>query len=233
MAKGQDFFWHLEVLRFKIIRTLAFLAVAFGIAFFFVDKIALFLQAPLSGFHVELNYFKPYEKFTTYTKIAFFTSLFFTAIYAFFELAGFVYPALKKNEKKFFFGGLAIVPLLFGAGTYFSYKFILPLAFKFFISFAATDGVRPVWGLQAYYDFILGLTFVTGTLFLLPVPFVFLIKAGIIDTAAIKTLRPYIIVGIVTAAAVLTPDVVSLFLVAIPLYILFEISVWISQIKLS
>src|SRR5208283_483781 len=94
---------HIEEFRGKIVSIIISVAALTIICFVFIAPVINFLEFPLSGVKVQLNYFTPYEKFVTYMKIAFFAALFITVPFALFQLGRFVYPALKKNEKKYFF----------------------------------------------------------------------------------------------------------------------------------
>ena len=114
-------------------------------------------------------------------------------------------------------------PLLFFAGSAFAYGAIAPLALRFFLSFPGGDNILPLWGFAEYLSFLFTLMVAAGIVFLLPVFLLFLIGAGLVRTRTLSRLRPWIIMAIAIAAAVLTPpDVVSQALLGIPLYLLFE-----------
>lgn len=221
---------HLEELRVKIISVLATLVAVSLASFYFITPIMHFLQAPLAGLSVELNYFKPHEKFMTYMKVAFFSGVFFSVPVILFQAAHFVYPALKKKERGWFFVFSALVPAMLLAGFAFGYFVLVPVAFRFFANFAQGDGVRAVWGVSAYFDLITSVIFWSGIIFQLPLALVFLMKTGIVKPETLEGLRKIIVVLIVVIAGIFTPpDVVTQVLMAVPLYLLFELSVFIGK----
>jgi len=218
---------HLEELRFRIIAVILFFMAAFFISFIFCGRIMEFLQQPITGAVEKLYYFRVYEKFTTYLKISAVTALFFSVPFFLIQLWGFVKPALDSKERSFFTWGLLAAPAVFYGGAFFAYKVMLPAAFSFFTGFAGQDNIQPVWGMTDYFGFLSSVIVVTGAVFLLPLVMLLLIKAGIIKHEAVSKARPYIIIAIFIIAAVFSPpDVVSQFLVAVPLYLLFEISLF-------
>jgi sec-independent protein translocase protein TatC len=226
-----SYYDHLEIFRWKIISIIIFFLIAFFISFIFIDKIVPFLIKPIKLINVQLNYFKPYEKFMTYIKIAIASGLFFSIPFMLFQIGSFVFPALKKNEKNIFFVFIFLAPLIFLLGCLFAYYVIIPVALNFFFNFASGDKIKPVWGISSYFYFFIVLTLATGLLFILPLILLLFIKIGIIDVSTLKKFRPYIIVSIFIIAAIVTPpDVLSQLLIAIPLLLFFEITVLIGKI---
>jgi len=224
--KKNTYLYHLEELRLVLISIIIFFIVSFVFSMFFIEKIMMFLQDPIKTIGVKLNYFKPEEKFLTYLKVGFFAGIFLSLPFALFRLGYFIYPALKKNEKKYFYLIIFILPLIFYSGCFFAYKIIFPIAIQFFYNFAGSTSLNPIWGISSYFDLLIALIFATGVVFLLPLPLVFLIRSNIISVQLINKSRPYIIIIILILAAIFSPpDVVSQLLVAIPLYLLFELSV--------
>ncbi|HNZ29186.1 MAG TPA: twin-arginine translocase subunit TatC [Candidatus Goldiibacteriota bacterium] len=220
-----DFVLHLEELRFRIIAVIIFFMAAFFVSFAFCGNIMQFLQQPVAGAADKLYYFRPYEKFTVYLKVSAVSALFFSVPFLLAQLWGFVKPALNAGEKVFFAGGLLAAPAVFYGGAFFAYKIMLPAAFSFFTGFAGQDNILPVWGVSEYFGFISSVIVVTGAVFLLPLVMLLLMKAGIIKHETVSKARPYIIIAIFIIAAVFSPpDVISQMLVAVPLYLLFEIS---------
>jgi sec-independent protein translocase protein TatC len=222
---------HIEELRGKIVSIIISVVVLTIICFVFITPIINFLKFPLNGVKVQLNYFTPYEKFVTYMKIAFFAALFITVPFALFQLGRFVYPALKKNEKKYFFLFIFLIPLMFAVGVIFAYFALIPAAFRFFINFAAGDNVRPMWGIGEYFNLILSMFFISGAIFQVPLFLLFLIKIGVVKIETLVKLRKYVIVLIAILAGIFTPpDMVSMILMSVSLYLLFELSIIIGRI---
>lgn len=228
--KKNTYFDHLEEFRMALISILIFFVVSFGFSMFFIEKIMLFFQEPIKAMGIKLSYFKPEEKILTYLKAGFFAGLFLSIPFALARLGYFIYPALKKDEKKYFFIFIFLLPVIFYLGAFFAYKIIFPFALQFFYNFAGKNTLIPVWGISNYFDLLIMLIAGTGAVFLLPLPLVFLIKTNIVSIEIINKLRPYIIIIILILAAVFSPpDVISQILVAVPLYMLFELSVIIGK----
>ncbi len=229
--KAPDYYGHLESLRINIITIVVFFVLSGLLSFVFIEKIMGFLQEPLKNTGVNLYYFKPQEKFLTYIKVAFFSGLFFTVPFSVFVLGSFVYPGLRKNEKKYFFTFTLLIPLVFVAGGFFAYKVITPVAFAFLINFAAGDNVNALWGVSAYFNFLISVIFVMGIVFLIPLGFFGLMKTGIITPRRLANLRPAILMGILVIAAFFTPpDIITQVLVGAPLYLLFEVSLFMGRL---
>lgn len=225
-----DYFGHLEVFRWKLIWSLAFLLMATVICFIFIDPVIRFLKVPLSRFPVELIYFKPYEKFLTYMKVALFGGLFATIPFFLLQMGTFIYPAVERKERKAFVVLLFLMPFIFFGGLYFSYKVLTPAAFFFFNNFAPGDAVKPLWSIGEYFDLLLSLLLVCGVLFQTPFVLLFLIRAKLVKVQTLDRMRKYIVIIIAIIAGLFSPpDVVSQLLVGIPLYVLFELTVLIAR----
>ncbi len=221
---------HLEVLRKKIISVFAVLLVFSAAAFYFITPIMNFLQAPLAGLNVQLNYFKPHEKFMAYIKIAAYGGLCAALPFALIQAGHFIYPALKKKEKPYFFIFTLLVPVMLVLGFVFGYFVMVPVAFSFFANFAPGDNVQAVWGIGSYFDLITSMIFWSGVIFQLPLLLVFLMKTGVVRPQALERFRKPVIVLIVIIAGVFTPpDVATQAMMAVPLYLLFEISIIIGK----
>jgi sec-independent protein translocase protein TatC len=226
-----DFLDHLEDLRRKILSVLVFFCCATALLFIFSERALLFLQSPLKGLEVSLYYFKPYEKFLTYMKLSFWGGVALSAPLALLQAGLFVMPALRKNEIKYLVLAGAVVPVLFIAGAAFAYRIIAPLALRFFLSFGAGDNVLPLWGFGDYASFLFAMLLAAGLLFQAPLLLLLFIACGVVSVSAVARLRPWIILGIALAAALLTPpDVVSQILLGVPLYLLFELTLAIGRL---
>jgi sec-independent protein translocase protein TatC len=224
---GLTYFDHLEVLRKKIISIIVVILILTCAAFFFVDKIIYFLKLPISDLKIDLYFFKPQEKFITYLKISFFTSLIFSIPYAIYQIASFIIPALNKKERIYFNIMIFFVLLLFFAGSFFSYRFLTPLVFNFFINFSSDDMIKPLWSMSEYFNLLIMMVLLIGITFEFPLVLLFLIKIGLISVKTLSKYRRHAIVIIFIIAAVITPtvDVFTQCIVAVILYLLFEITV--------
>lgn len=231
MKSEGDFTEHLEELRRRILGVLLFFLAAFALLFFLSDHLVAFLQAPIEGLGLSLYYFKPYEKFLTYMRIAFWGGVILSLPLAVLQASLFVYPALRKNEVRYFLFAVLAAPLLFAAGSAFAYRVIAPLAFRFFLSFSPGDNVLPFWGFGEYASFLFALMVAAGLVFLLPLFLLLLVGTGLVNTQTLSRLRPWVIMAIALAAALLTPpDVVSQILLGVPLYLLFEGSLLVGKL---
>lgn len=225
-ARRKGYIDHLEELRREIISILAFLALASVLSFLFMSIIMVFLQAPLAGTEITLNYFRPEEKFLVYLKTALLSGIFFTVPFALFRFFAYIGPALKKNEKKFVYPSGILAACMFYGGGFFAYKLIAPAAVFFFTTFAGGDNISPVWGVGAWFDFISLIILGTGAAFTVPAILLILIKTGIIDAAALSRARPYFLIAVLAASGLFSPpDIVSQLMLAVPLYILFELTI--------
>lgn len=225
-----DYYDHWEILRWKILRILGFLAVAAVISYVFIDPVVQFLKSPIERSSVSLVYLRPYEKFLAYLKISLFTGIIATIPYALIEMAAFLYPALAKKEKKVFIFLCLFAPLFFFAGMIFAFQAIVPAAMNFFLNFAPGDAVRPFWSIGEYFDLVLSLIMACAILFLIPLVLLFLIRIRILSPIKLSRARGYIVIVIaILAGALSPPDVVSQILIGVPLYLLFEITVLIGR----
>ncbi|MCX7820110.1 MAG: twin-arginine translocase subunit TatC [Brevinematales bacterium] len=219
-------YWdHLEELRRRILFCLGIFVCLSLLSFLFLDEVLLFLKKPLGVYGINLNYFKPYEKFFIYIKLSFFCGLILSLPFLLIQLVSFVLPALKENEKFWFLFFSLLSLLIFIGSLLFSYFIVLPLALRFFVNFAGNDGSGMLWGVSGYVDFFSGIVLSTTVVFQLPLIMLFLLKLKIIKVSQLIRWRKFVVLGIAIFAAVFSPpDVVSMILVGVPLYLLFEIS---------
>lgn len=232
---------HFLELKNRIIFSLVFFMISFIICYIFSDKIYQFLLQPFidasqDNENRKLIYTSPTEAFTTYLKLAFSSALFVSFSIFIAELYLFLSPALYKKEKKnilfiFFFS-----PILFLCGAVFSYYFILPVAFKFFLGFesqgisASSLPILLETKISEYLSFITKLLFGFGVAFQLPILLLFLIKLEFLSVNDLRKRRGYCFVGIFLISAVLTPpDILSQVSLAIPMILLFEIAILIGR----
>jgi sec-independent protein translocase protein TatC len=227
MDKKQPTYWdHLEDLRQRILVCLFIFLLFSVISFFVVDKILIFLKKPLEAYNITLNYFKPYEKFLTYIKVATLSGLILTIPFIFLQAGIFIYPALKEGERKIFLFFLFFSFFVFLGGLLFGYFVIFPMAIRFFVEFARNDPFNSLWGITSYIDMLSGIIIASGFVFQLPLILIFLIKMKILKVEVIVKYRKYVILLIAILASIFSPpDILSMFFVGIPLYLLFEISI--------
>ena len=236
--KETTFVNHLKELRSRLLKSLIYILVFFVISYLFAENIYAFLVKPYAkavegdDLKRRLIYTALHETFITYLKVAFFTSIFIGSPFILTQVWKFVAPGLYKNEKRAFLPYLIATPTLFLIGGMLVYFLIMPLAIKFFLSFETTAqiGNLPIQleaKVNEYLSLIMRLIFAFGISFQLPVLLSLLARIGIVDSQFLKERRKYVVVIIFTAAALLTPpDPVTQIGLAIPLLILYELSIF-------
>ena len=204
------------------------------------DIVYVFLQAPLADVLLErggrMIFTGLHEGFFTQIKVAFFTSLCITFPLLLVQIWKFVAPALYQNEKGAFMPFLLATPILFIIGAALVYYLVIPLAWQFFISFETIGGtgalpieVEP--RISEYLSLVMRLMFAFGLSFELPVILLLLVKAGILSPEGLASNRKYAILLAFVAAAILTPpDVISQVLLAVPVIVLYELSIIVARI---
>jgi sec-independent protein translocase protein TatC len=218
---------HLEELRRRIIAVLAvFTAAALG-AFAFSGRIAAFLTGPVSDLGVNLYTFNPAEKFMAYVHLAVWTGALVSAPFCLLQAGLFLWPALRGRERVFTPAALVAVPVLFIAGAGAAYRFLSPVVLRFFLRFGASDGIQPLWGFREYLAMLYALMLAFGFLLQTPLLLLLLFASGIIAPRQVARVRPHIILLIFFVAAVCTPpDVISQVALGVPLYLLFELTLF-------
>ncbi|WGF89447.1 twin-arginine translocase subunit TatC [Marinivivus vitaminiproducens] len=236
--RQQPLLEHLIELRNRLIYSVAAIFVGFVICYAFSDHIYAFLVRPLADAYggqagARMIYTGLTEAFFTYLKVAFWAGAFISFPVVAIQLWLFIAPGLYRTEKTAFLPFLAATPILFFTGGAMVYYIIMPLAWRFFLSFqtgAADNGGLPI-ELEArvaeYLSLVMTLIFAFGLAFQLPVALTLLGRVGIISSRQLVSFRRYAIVGIFVAAAVLTPpDIISQVGLGIPLVLLYEVSIW-------
>ena len=233
-----SFVSHLTELRSRLIKAFIFLLFSFVVCYIFSAEIYDFLVKPYSSAIIENNldrrliFTALHEAFITYLKVAFFASFFITSPIFLTQIWKFVAPGLYKNEKKALLPYLIATPVLFIFGGLLVYYLVMPLAIEFFLSFesVANSGsiaIQLEAKVNEYLSLIMRLIFAFGISFQLPVILSLLARIGFIDSKFLKERRKYVVVIIFAAAALLTPpDPITQIGLAIPLLILYELSIF-------
>ena len=231
-AQDENFVSHLVELRDRMIRSLIVVLILFAVCFYFSGDIMKFLSLPL--YEALPAGSKPIftdqaGAFFTLTKVAFLTAFLISMPWVLYQAWAFVAPGLYEHEKRFALPLIVSSVFFMLLGISFAYLFVLPAAYKFFISFSAQTGAETLQDLQKYWDFTLSIFFGFGLTFEVPVVEMLLVKLGMVTTTQLREARRYVIVGAFVVAAVLTPpDVLSQFMLAIPLILLYELGIWLS-----
>ncbi len=232
-----SFTGHFVELRSRLIKSLILMSVIFVVGYFFAENIYNFLLKPYvdavknDGLDRRLIFTALHETFITYLKVAFFSAIFLGSPIILIQIWKFVAPGLYENEKKALIPYLIATPILFILGGMLVYYLVMPLAINFFLSFETSGGLStlPIQleaKVNEYLSLIMKLIFAFGLSFQLPVILNLLARVGMIDSQYLKERRRYFIVIIFAAAAILTPpDPITQIGLAIPLLILYELSI--------
>lgn len=225
---------HLEELRKRLVRSLIAIGIGMGICYNFKEKLFDVLTYPLTTALPKNSYMiftSLPEAFFNYLKISFFAGLMLASPYVLYQIWKFVSPGLYQSEKKYVLPFVLVATLLFASGVAFCYFLVLPPAFKFFTDFS-TDFLKPMLSLREYLSLALKLLLVFGLMFEIPVFLFFMAKIGIITPAFLAKQRKYAILIIFIAAAILTPtpDAFTQILMAVPMMVLYEISIIIIRV---
>jgi sec-independent protein translocase protein TatC len=235
---GGGFISHLAELRKRLINSFIFLTIFFIACYFFAEYLYGFLVEPYAqavkddGSNRRLIFTALQETFLTYLKVSFFTAFFVTCPFILMQIWKFIAPGLYKHEKIAILPYLVLTPILFFLGGMLVYYLIMPLAIKFFLSFessglATSLPIQLEAKVNEYLSLIMKLIFAFGISFQLPVILSLLARIGIVDSNFLKKRRKYVVVIIFAAAALLTPpDPITQIGLAIPLLILYELSIF-------
>jgi sec-independent protein translocase protein TatC len=226
---------HFLELRRRLFYSLAVMGLAMMGAYALAPDIYAFLVRPLAasldGENRRLIYTGLTEAFLTYLRLSFWSAAMVTCPFILAQIWLFIAPGLYRSEKRAVFPFLIATPLLFWCGAAFAYYVVFPAAWHFFLGFEhpATPGGLPIQleaRVSEYLSLVTGLVFAFGVAFELPVLLLLLVRLGIIDATGLAAKRRYAILMAFIVAAVLTPpDVLSQLLLAIPLIILYELSI--------
>lgn len=233
-------FWdHLDELRFSLFRILGAIAL-FGImAFILKDELFAVVLAPRSSdfityqllgvddFSIHLMNTGLTEQFMIHMRTAMYAGLLVASPYILYELFRFVSPGLYENERRYAVWIVGAAYLMFIIGTLVNYFIVFPFTVRFLGTYQVSPDVANMLTLQSYVDTLLGMSLVMGLVFELPVVCALMGRMGLINGQMMSTYRRHALVAILIVAAVITPttDAFTLFVVALPIYLLYELSI--------
>jgi len=225
---------HLEELRDLIVRALVATSVALVGTYTYCDVFLSLLQKPLMKYlptDQQFLYFTGIaDKFVVYLQVSLVMAVFLTVPYHLYLVWRFIKPALYERERKFVVPFLFLGTFSFAVGLAFAYFAVIPLGYEFLIGFGATlsTSMRPMITITEYIPLTLKILAMVGLVFELPVVLMILGALGIVTPEMLKQFRRYAFMGLTMLAAVLTPspDAFSMLVVALPLCVLYELSIW-------
>ena len=233
--KEMPFLDHLEDLRWTVIRMLVTLAIAMTLSFIYRVELMEIIQRPLHAVSAEipkqLQALGVADSITISFKLAFYAGIVLSFPLLLFFVAQFVLPGLTAVEKKYLYPALAVGTGLFLSGVFFCYFLVLPITLDFLYSDAQKMGFNPQWTIEKYVSFVTQFTVSFGLTFEMPVVVLFLVKVGLLSSALMQKTRAYAVLIIFVVAAIITPttDVLSLMCLALPMLVLYEISIWLAK----
>lgn len=240
-------FWeHLDELRGRILKALVAFAVGAGIAWYFREQVLIWLTTPFVNAWAEsikdqkpaLHFPAPAALFLAYLRLSLMSGFIFALPVIFYQLWAFIAPGLYARERRFAMPFVLCSTALFLGGGYFGWKVAFPVAFKYLLDFSGAVSnesialqIQPTVMIGDYLEFISRMLLAFGAVFELPVLVFFLALAGIIDhTHLIKFSRYFVVLAFVISAIITPPDIMSQFLLAIPLCMLYVFSIGIAWI---
>lgn len=227
-VEGQPLIEHLIELRNRILHALVAIMIVFLPLFYFANDLYSFISQPLRQFLPEGTSMIATEvasPFLTPFKLSLVLSIFIAMPYILHQIWSFVAPGLYSSERKVALPLLTSSIVLFYAGIAFAFYVVFPLVFGFFTS-VVPEGVTIMTDINRYLDFVLKLFFAFGLAFEIPIATMLLIWTGATDAQSLKRKRPYVIIACFVVGMLLTPpDVISQILLALPMWLLFEIGI--------
>lgn len=227
------FLEHLEELRWRLIYSLIGVLIGTISAWVFIDfLVESILLKPAIDYNIALQNLKPFGQIFLYFQIAIIAGIILSIPNIFYQLWKFISPALRKNERKYILAIVVFSSICFLLGIFFAYFVMLPLTLSFASQFGTT-AIKNEFAIDEYMSIIISVMLAAGFVFELPMLSFFLSKLGILTPDFMKKYRKHSLVIILVAAAILTPgtDPVSQVILAVPLFLLYEISILVSKLS--
>jgi len=219
---------HLTELRDRLIRSFIAVGLGFIVAYCFKERIFAILTAPLikaMGDNSKMIFTGLPEAFFTYLKVALLAGIVIATPVIFYEFWMFISPGLYSKEKKFILPLVMLSLFFFSIGSSFGYFLVFPYGFKFFLGFS-NESIQAMPSMKEYLGFASKMLLAFGFVFELPLVITFMARMGLVSVDFLKKNRKYAILIFFTGAALITPpDVITQIMMAIPLIILYEISI--------
>jgi sec-independent protein translocase protein TatC len=226
---------HLEELRWCLLRSVIAVFVGSVVCYFFSNAIFTFMVAPLRANlqpGQSLIGTGVTEAFFSEIKVAIAAGVLLSCPYIFFQIWRFIAPGLSGGEKKLVLPFVVCATLFFLGGSYFCYRIVLPVAFKYFVEQYNVMGVTPAIRIGEYFTFFFRMVLAFGVTFELPVFTFFLVRLGLWNYRLMISSFRYAIIGIFVIAAILTPtpDIINQSLLALPMLVLYVVSIGVAYV---
>lgn len=232
MAEQETFLSHLIELRDRLIRALIALIIVFIPCFFFAAQLYDLLAAPLMHALPEGTKMIATGVVTPFfipVKVAMLVAFCFALPYVLYQAWAFVAPGLYEHEKKFAIPLVIASTFLFFLGMAFCYFIVFGMVFRFVYSWAP-KAIQVAPDIENYFNFVIGMFLAFGVTFEVPIAVILLVRMGFVTVEKLKEMRPYVIVGAFIIAAVVTPpDVMSQVLLAVPIWVLYELGILVAS----
>lgn len=232
-SQAQTLVDHLSELRVRVVKALWGIVIAFAGCYGFSDKLMDIIRRPIQPYLKDegggLVFLGVMDKFLAHLKISLLGAIILSCPWWLYQVWQFVAPGLYEKEKRYAISFIAFGTVLFLSGVAFAYFLVYPAAFEFLLGFGGSVD-KPMITLAEYLSFFVTTTLIFGASFELPLIIVILGVLGVVDAKFLRSKRRYAIVVLAIVSAVLTPpDAVSMFMLLVPLYVLYEISIFLVQ----
>lgn len=229
MSKTEDtFISHLIEMRDRLLRAVIAVVVLFVLLFPWAQELYALLAKPLLAALPQGGQMIATEVTTPFfvpIKVTLMTAFLLAMPWVFYQAWAFIAPGLYQNEKRIGVPLVVASVILFLLGMAFAYFLVFPVVFGFIVG-VAPEGVAVMTDIGKYLDFVMTLFMAFGITFEVPVAVVLLVKMGMVSIAKLREIRPYVVVGAFVVGAIFTPpDVISQFMLAVPLWILYELGI--------
>ena len=228
MDEKSPFTEHLSELRDRLVRAFIAVGIGFIASYLFKEKLFEILTKPLlqaMGEGNKMIFTGLPEAFFTYLKISLLSGIALATPFLFYEFWMFISPGLYRREKSFLIPVVLLSLVFFGLGSSFGYFLVFPYGFKFFLGFAS-DTIQAMPSMKEYLGFASKMLLAFGLVFELPLVLTFMARMGLVTVKFLKKNRKYAVLIFFTGSALITPpDVVTQIMMAIPLIVLYEISI--------
>ncbi|MFK4998535.1 twin-arginine translocase subunit TatC [Bacillus sp. N9] len=222
---------HIEELRKRLLIVVVFFMFAVIAGFFIAQPLIKMIQHAEEAQQLTMHAFRVTDSIKVFVQMAILLALIMTSPIILYQLWAFISPGLLEKERRITLAYIPFSVFLFMAGISFSYFILFPFVINFMLKLSGNMDIQTTIGINEYFQFLFQITLPFGILFQLPVVLLFLARLGIVTPVFLSKIRKYAyFVLFVIAAFITPPDIISHLMVTVPLFILYEISIWICKI---